>query len=104
MSKKKNNTQGNSNKNKLPSWLKAILKYSALYFISLFIIKVIGYKSNIINEIYLQFAVYIVWFLKLYCILNLLVLIYFIWKLYIIVMFAQNKEYLNPKGYPNLIK
>jgi len=71
--------------NKLPSllksWLKAILKSLALYFIGLFIVKVIGYNSNIINEISSQFSVYLVWFLKLYCILNLLVLIYFIWKL-----------------------
>jgi hypothetical protein len=90
--------------NKLPSWLKAILKYMALYFIGLFIVKVFGYNSNIINEISSQFAVYLVWFLKLYCILNLLVLIYFIWKLYIIVMFSKNKEYLNPEGYPKFIK
>lgn len=90
--------------NKLPSWLKAILKYIALYFIGLFIVKVFGYNSNIINEISSQFSVYLAWFLKLYCILNLLVLIYFIWKLYIIVMFSQNKEYLNPEAYPKFIK
>jgi len=90
--------------NKLPSWLKAILKYTALYFIGLFIIKVFGYQSNIINEIYFQVAVYLIWFLKIYLILNLLVLIYFVWKLYIIVMFAKNKEYLNPEGYPKFIK
>ena len=34
--------------NKLPSWLKIILKYLALYFIGLFVVKVIGYNSNII--------------------------------------------------------
>jgi hypothetical protein len=64
--------------NKLPRWLKALLKYFALYFIGLFIVKVIGYNSNIIQEIYNHSNFYLVWFLKLYCILNLLVIIYFI--------------------------
>jgi hypothetical protein len=108
---KKNEIEGTSSKssfflflNKIPSWLKAILKYFALYFIGLFIVKIIGYNSNIINEISSQFAIYLTWFLKLYCILNFLVLIYFIWKLYVIVMFANNKEYLNPENYPKFIK
>jgi hypothetical protein len=46
--------------NKFPYWLKAILKYLALYFIGLFIVKIIGYNSNIINEISSQFSVYLV--------------------------------------------
>ena len=90
--------------NKLPSWLKAILKYLALYLIGLFIVKVIGYKSNIITEISSQFNVYLGFFLKFYCILNFLVIIYYIWKLYIIVMFSNNEEYLNPEAYPEFIK
>jgi hypothetical protein len=90
--------------NKIPSWLKIILKYFAMYFIGLFIVKVFGYNSNILTEISSQFSVYLIWFLKLYCILNFLVLIYFIWKLYIIVMFSQNKEYLNLEAYPKFIK
>jgi hypothetical protein len=90
--------------NKLPSWLKAILKYIALYCIGKSIVKVLGYNSNIFNEISSQFAVYIEWYLKIFWVLNLLVLIYFIWKLYIIVMFANNKEYLNPEDYPKFIK
>jgi hypothetical protein len=64
--------------NKLPSWLKVILKYIALYFIGLFIVKVIGYNSNIITEISSQFSVYLGYYLNLFCILNFLVIIYFI--------------------------
>jgi hypothetical protein len=48
--------------NKLPSWLKIILKYLAYYFIGLFIHNVNGYH---------------VYFLKLCCILNLFVIIYY---------------------------
>ena len=90
--------------NKLPSWLKVILKYIALYFIGLFILKVFGYNSNIVPEIYSQFSVILEWFLKIYCILNLFVLIYFICKLYIIVMYAKNKEFIKPDSYPQWIK
>jgi hypothetical protein len=50
--------------NKLPSCLKAILKYTALYFIGTSIVKVLGYNSNIINEISSQFAFYLEWYLK----------------------------------------
>jgi hypothetical protein len=63
--------------NKLPSWLKIILKSVALYFISLFVVKVIGYNSNIVVEIYSQFFVYLEYFLKIYCILNFFVIIYY---------------------------
>src|SRR5271156_3694302 len=52
--------------NKLPSWLKTILKYIALYFIGKSIVKVLGYNSNIINEISSQFAVYLEWYLKFF--------------------------------------
>jgi len=90
--------------NKLPSWLKAILKYLASYCILLIIVKIIGYKSNIVLEIYSQFYFILGYFLKIWCILNILVIIYFIWKLYVIVMFAENKEYLNPEVYPKFIK
>ena len=90
--------------NKLPSWLKTILKYIALYYIGKSIVKVLGYNSNIINEIYSQFAVYLEWYLKFFWVLNFLILIYYLWKLYIIVMFANNKEYLNPEDYPKFIK
>lgn len=90
--------------NKLPSWLKAILKYIAFYFIGLFIVNVIGYKSNIIRELSSQSNVYLLYFLKIWAILNFLVIIYFIWKLYVIVMFANNKEYLNPEDYPKILK
>jgi len=62
--------------NKLPSplqaWLKVLLKYIALYFIMLIIVKVIGYNSTIIRDTYNQFGVYLVYFLKLFCILNFL--------------------------------
>ena len=90
--------------NKLPSWLKIILKYIALSLIITFITTVIGYKSTIIVEIYSQFYIYLGYFLKLYCVLNFLVIIYFIWKLYIIIMFANNKEFINPDLYPKFIK
>lgn len=90
--------------NKLPSWLKIILKYILYYFIGLFIIKVIGYNSNIIEEIYSQFDVYLGYYLKFFCILNFFVIIYFSWKLFVIVMYAHNKEYINPEAYPNFIK
>jgi hypothetical protein len=90
--------------NRLPSWLKSILNYTALWFIGLFIVKVIGYNSNIITEISSQFNVYLLYILKTYCILNFLVFIYFIWKLYVIVMYANNKDYINPEVYPKFIK
>src|ERR1700728_385454 len=48
--------------NKLPSWLKTILKYIALYFIGKSIVKVLGYNSNIINEISSQFDVILEWY------------------------------------------
>jgi len=85
--------------NKLPSWLKVLLKYLALYLIILIIVKVIGYNSNIIREIHSQFNVYLVYFLKLFCILNFLVVIYYILKLYILIMFTKNKEFVNPEDY-----
>lgn len=90
--------------NKLPNWIKKILRYIAPYLIVYFIISVIGYKSNIIVEIYSQFDIYLGYFLKLYCILNFFVIIYFIWKLYVIVMFAHNKDFINPEDYPKFIK
>ena len=90
--------------NKLPSWLKVLLKYLALYLIILIIVKVIGYNSNIIREIHSQFNVYLVYFLKLFCILNFLVVIYYILKLYILIMFTKNKEFVNPEDYQKLIK
>ena len=90
--------------NKLPGWMKVILRYLAICLILTFITSVIGYKSNVIAEIYSQFYIYLGYFLKLYCVLNFLVIIYFIWKLYIIVMFAQNKDYINPEHYPTFIK
>jgi hypothetical protein len=51
--------------NKLPSWLKAILKYLASYCILLIIVKIIGYKSNIVLEIYSQFYFILGYFLKI---------------------------------------
>ena len=90
--------------NKLPRWLKSILKYIAFYIIGLFIVKVLGFNSTIITEIYLNSNVYIIFLLKIWTILNLFVIIYFIWKLYVIVMYANNKEYINPEGYPKFIK
>lgn len=51
--------------NKLPRWLKAMLKYIVLYLIGMFILSVIGYKSNILIEIYSQFYVYLGIFLKI---------------------------------------
>ena len=51
--------------NKLPPWLQALLKYIALYFIGLFIVKVFGYNSKILSEIYGQFNIYLVYFLKI---------------------------------------
>jgi hypothetical protein len=88
----------------LKSWLKTILKYIALYFILLFIVNVIGYKSTIIIDIYNNFLVFGVYFLKLFSILNFLVVIYFILKLYLLIMFINNKEYINPEDYNKLIK
>ena len=92
----------------MKSWLKTILKYIALYFILLFIVNVIGYKSTIIIDIYNNFLVFGVYFLKLFSILNFLVVIYFIFKLYLLIMFINNKEYLNPspgvEDYNKLIK
>jgi len=90
--------------NKLPGWIKIILRYLAFTIIFTFITSVIGYKSSIITEIYSQFYIYLGYFLKLYCILNFLVIIYFIWKYYVIIMFAKNKEFINPDLYPKFIK
>ena len=64
--------------NKLTSWLKILLKYIALYFIMLIIVSVIGYKSTIIVGIYSHLGVFQVYFFKLFCILNFLVVIYYI--------------------------
>jgi hypothetical protein len=63
--------------NKLPSWLKVILKYFAIYFIGLFIVKVIGYNSNIITDIQSQFNIYLLIYIKIFTILNFFVIIYF---------------------------
>lgn len=90
--------------NKLPPWLKAVLKYIGLYFIFLFIVKVMGYNSNIIRDISSQFFVYYVYFLKIGCILNFFVVLYYSWRLYIIKMYAKNKEFINPADYPKFIK
>ena len=90
--------------NKLPNWIKIILKYVALYLILVFITSVIGYKSTILVEIFSQFPIYLGYYLKLFGILNFFVIIYYIWKLYIIVMFAKNKDFINPDIYPNFIK
>ena len=89
---------------KLPSWIKVILKYIAISIIITFITSVIGYKSNIISEITSQINMYLVIILKFYSILNFLVFLYFIWKVYVIKMFENNKEYLNPENYINFIK
>ena len=64
--------------NKLPSCLKILLKYIAIYFIMLIIVSVIGYKSTIIVDIYSHLGVFQVYFFKLFCILNFLVVIYYI--------------------------
>jgi hypothetical protein len=90
--------------NKLPSWLKAVLKYIALYFILWFIVSVIGYNSNIIQELSSQFYFYLVYFLKFWTILNFLVVIYYILRLYVLKMYANNKEFINPEDYPKFIK
>jgi hypothetical protein len=58
--------------NKLPSWLKIILKYIAFSVIITFITSVIGYKSNILAEVYSQLNTYFIIFFKLYSILNFL--------------------------------
>ena len=90
--------------NKLPPWLKALLKYIALYLIGLFIVKVFGYNSNIFSEIYSQLNIYLVYLLKIWTILNFFVVIYYFLRLYLIKMFANNKEFLNPEDYSKLIK
>lgn len=90
--------------NKLPSWIKTVLKYIAFYFLITFITSVIGYNNNIIEVVGAQFYLYLVFFLKLYTILNFLVVIYFMIRLYIIKMFAYNKDYINPETYNFLIK
>lgn len=90
--------------NKLPPWLKAVLKYIALYFILWFITSVIGYNSNIIRELSSNFNVYLLYFLKIWTILNFLVVLYYLWRLYVLKMYALNKEYINPEDYPKFIK
>ena len=90
--------------NKLPNWVKIILRYIALFLIITFITSIIGYKSTIIVDIYSQFYIYLGYFLKLYSILNSLVILYYTWKLYIIIMFSNNKDFINPDAYPKWIK
>jgi len=90
--------------NKLPSLLKIFLKYVVLSFIIIFITSVIGYNSNILSEVASQFNIYLAFFLKLYSILNFLVVWYFLLRIYVLKMFANNKKFLNPKDYPKFIK
>jgi hypothetical protein len=75
-----------------------------MYLILTFIFSVIGYKSTILVDIHSQFYIYLGDFLKTWAILNFLVIIYFIWKLYIIIRFANNKDFINPENFPKLIK
>lgn len=70
----------------------------------LIFVKVIGYNSNIISDIYLQIGLYTIYFLKLFCILNFLLRIYFILRLYFIFIVVNNKNYLNPENYHKFIK
>ena len=90
--------------NKLSPWLKVVLKYIALYFILWFIASVIGYNSNILQELSSNFNVYLLYFLKLWTILNFLVVLFYLFRIYILKMFANNTEYLNPEDYPKFIK
>ena len=46
----------------------------------------------------------IIYLLKFYAITNFLIVIYYTVKLYILKMYANNKEYINPEEYPKLIK
>ena len=64
--------------NKLPRWLKAVLKYLALYLILLFILNVLGFESKMLIEISSQFHLYLGYFIKVWAILNFLVIIYYI--------------------------
>lgn len=90
--------------NKLPRWLKAILKYITLYFIGLIFVKILDYNTNIAADIYSQFNVILIYFLKLWTIFNLIVVIYFALRIYVLKMFSNNKEFINPENYPNFIK
>ena len=90
--------------NKLPRWLKALLKYIAIYLILLFIVNVIGYKSNIVLEISSNFFVYLVYFLKIWSILNFFVVIYFFLRIYVLKMYVNKKNFINPDDYPKFIK
>lgn len=90
--------------NKLPPWFKAVLKYIALYFILWFIASVIGYNSNILQELSSNFNVYFVYFLKIWTILNFLVVLFYLVRLYILKMYANNKEIIKPEDYPKFIK
>ena len=90
--------------NKLPSWLRVILKYVVLYYITIFILGVIGYNSTIIKDIYSYGGVFLIYFLKLFCILNFLVAIYYIIKIYILKMYEINKEFILPDNYSKYIK
>jgi len=83
--------------NKLLKWIKIILRYIAVYLILIVILSVIGYSQS-------QFYIYLGYFLKTWAILNFLVIIYFIWKLYIIIRFAKNKDFINPEILPKFIK
>jgi hypothetical protein len=94
--------------NKLPSllksWLKVILKYIVFSFIITIITSLIGYNSNILSEVSSRFNIYLVFVLKLYSILNFFVVLYFLLRIYVLKMFANNKEFLKPENYPKWIQ
>ena len=45
-----------------------------------------------------------IYFIKYCCIMSLIMVVYYIMKLYFIIMFLNNKNYIIPIHYPNKIK
>ena len=90
--------------NKLPGWFKTNFKYIALYLILLFITSVLGYNSNIIKELSSNFPIYFVYFLKIGTILNFFVVLYYLFIISVLKMYANNIEIIKPEDCPKLIK
>ena len=74
--------------------------FSIAYIFAKFFLFIIGYNEDI-NNIFNSLSIY---FIKYCCIMNFIMVVYYIGKLYSIIMFYYNKYYIIPIYYPNKIK
>lgn len=85
---------------KLPNWLRVLIMFSIAYIFAKIFLFIIGYNEDI-NKIFNSLSIY---FIKYCCIMSLIMVIYYIGKLYFIIKFYFNKNYIIPIYYPNKIK